>query len=392
MYRCLTLSDCSAGLAARSSPSSSQPALDGVFVLELVGSLAGVLAGMLLADNGARVVKVEPPAGSPERSRPGHRVWNRGKQSVLLDLERPSAWAAFERLLERADVVVWDSHAHPRVRVLGDGREVISAVYPRLITCEITGQIEVSDALIAARTGRCGDQSGWEPGPSHVVTPMPSVAAALLVLQGVTASLLVRSARGHGQHVRTSLLGGLLAVSGAVLTDGPQPERGLSPAPRGSAPFYAMYACGDGAWLQLGCLHGGFVRRAIDVLDEDGALGRLAIDPAFGDGVIIQSLEVRAAAYAALERAFVRRDRAEWLTALEAGDVPVALVQATEPFLDDPQARANGLAEVIDSMVGPILQAGAFVRLSATPARIGKGAPTLGQHQATLLAAAGSDG
>lgn len=378
-----------------------EPALGGLFVLELGGAHAAVLAGMLLADNGARVVKVESAAGNPERARPGHHVWNRGKQSVLLDVALPSACAVFERLLARADVAIWDAYAQRGVNTIISDRQQLSRRYPRLVTCEVTGYpaeasrgdlTHASDALVWAYTGRCHDQTGWEPGPSHVVASMPSIAAALLVVQGVTAALLTRSAVDGGQHVWTSLAGAALAISGGVRNEHLAQDRGLSPAPRGSSPFYAAYACRDGAWVQIGCLHGGFVRRAIEVLDTDGSLRRLATDPGFGDGVVIRDAALRSAAYTAMEHALLRQDRATWLAALDGADVPAAPIQATEEFLDDPQARVNGLAEVLDPVVGRMLQAGPFIRLSATPSRIAAAAPLLGQHQDSILAEVGADG
>src|SRR5438270_8971404 len=291
------------------------PALDGLLVLELGAGLPTVLAGMLLADNGARVIKLEPTNGSADRARAGHRVWNRGKQSICLDLQQPREQEIFDKLMARADVAVWDADAPPQAVPSECLRESFSKRYPRLITCEASGYgptgplagLPASDALMAALTGRCSDQTGWSPGPSHVVAPMASLAAALLLVQGATAALLVRATTGLGQHVSTSLLGASLAISGATLSASLPTARGLSPDPRGSAPFYAAYPCQDGEWLQIGCLHGGFVRRAIQVLDSDGALARLATDPGFGDGVVIHAEPLRVAVYAAVERALLRR-------------------------------------------------------------------------------------
>src|SRR5438874_1248867 len=81
-------------------------ALAGIHVLEIAGEMAVPIAGMLLGDNGAEVIKVEPPGGDPLRALPGARVWNRGKLSLTLDIEQPDGRAALERLLPETDVVL----------------------------------------------------------------------------------------------------------------------------------------------------------------------------------------------------------------------------------------------------------------------------------------------
>src|SRR4051812_22455930 len=118
--------------ASTSPPPDCTPALHGLLVLELGSGLATVLGGMLLADNGARVIKVEPPSGSADRARAGHRVWNRGKQSICLDLHRPHHSDILEHLLARADIALWDATE----RIVLDS---LLEHYPRLINGVVSG-------------------------------------------------------------------------------------------------------------------------------------------------------------------------------------------------------------------------------------------------------------
>ena len=141
-----------------------------------------------------------------------------------------------------------------------------------------------------------------------------------------------------------------------------------------------MFECADHAWLQLGCLHGGFVQKAIDTLGIRKALGTFLEDPRFGDGVTIGDESIAAAVLDVMDGAFATASRADWLGRLDSGDVPAAPVLAGPDFLDDAQAAVNGLAAVDDDELGPLTEAGPFVRLSESRDAIGRGAPRLGTH------------
>src|SRR5215831_17278658 len=114
-------------------------ALNGIRVVDLTSGMAGPIAGMLLADNGADVIKVEPPGGDPCRGMvAGYTVWLRGRRSVILDLADAADRARFADLVERADVVV-ESFAHATALRLGLARDELAKRNPRLIVCSIRG-------------------------------------------------------------------------------------------------------------------------------------------------------------------------------------------------------------------------------------------------------------
>ncbi|MEA2593614.1 MAG: hypothetical protein QOF01_83 [Thermomicrobiales bacterium] len=358
-------------------------ALAGITVIELDAGTAGAIAGMLFADNGARVVKVEPNDGSVDRALPGHNAWNRGKESVVAGHDD----AALDRLVDLADVVILSRCAAGRAAVVPPDWDPIVG-RPQLIVCEIggfattgaPGTWPVSDALVAARAGLCGNQPGWARGPSYLAFPLPSLGAALLSVQGITAALFARATTGRGRRVETSLLAGTLAMSARVVGDGIAGERVWNWRANGPFPFYSAYACADGRWLQFGCIHDGFAKRAAEVL---------GIADALPDGdtrlsLVIPPPEAQDRIHDLIAEAVVRRPLAEWAPLLEAADVPFAPVQTAEQYRDDPQALVNGLVTVSNPGAHTVRQPGPAVRLSDTSGYVRAGAPRLGEHSADL--------
>jgi len=343
---------------------------------------------MLLADNGARVIKVEPPGGTPERSEPGHRVWDRGKESIVLDPRDAADRPKLERLLARADVLLHGLTA-AGARALGLDHDRCAQMNSRLVTCAVTGygpdgplsERPWREALVSARTGRAAGQYGWCPGPSHVALPVLSVGAALLAVQGVVAALLARGSGGRGQHVATSVYAAAFAMSTPVVGGTLRGEgRAWSRRPQGPSPFYGAFACADGEWLHFGCIHPEFVRRATEALGIGEDVAELARDPEFGNGMRIRPEPLREQLFEVVARAVRRRPYAEWARILEAADVPFAPVRQPHQYLDDPQAQVNGVAEVRDPDAGAVRQIGPPVRLLDTPGQVRAGAPRLGEH------------
>src|SRR5262245_1868316 len=254
---------------------------------------------MILAEHGATVIKIEQPGGAPERSRSGAEAWDRGKEFALIDPAVEEAAAALAKAISPMDVVV-----HGRgdlARLLDDADSLSGSTAARRIRCSIDGfgakgrlaRLPARDLLVAAYLGSCVDQSGWRPGPSYPVHHVTSVGAGLLAVQGILAALLVRARTGEGQRVATSLLAAGLAMSGRVEAERPFRDRGLSARPRGTSPLYSVYECADGRWIQFGCLHAGFVEKAVAVLGISDTIDPLRSDPGFADGVAPTSEAVR---------------------------------------------------------------------------------------------------
>jgi crotonobetainyl-CoA:carnitine CoA-transferase CaiB-like acyl-CoA transferase len=222
--------------------------LDGVEVLDLSWGIAGPMTGMLLADQGARVTRIEAPGGDPFAALSGDKVWHRGKRRAVLDLQDDADRDRFLALARRADVVI-ESWAPGTAARLGVDHETLLAANPRLVHCSITGYGETGrhadrpayDALVAARTGQqwesrgtiggtigrlSGDEilPGYEappqcmvgadrPGPLFSGVPWVSVATFYNASLAINAALRAREVTGRGQHVHTSMLQGVLATT-----------------------------------------------------------------------------------------------------------------------------------------------------------------------------------
>lgn len=362
-------------------------ALDGITILDLTDSPAGALATMLLCDHGARVIRVVD-VHAPALRRDGYVVWDRGKECVQLDFAgivppgqraRASAAAAtdptsvYEDLVRRADVVV-DSFAPSSPCQAMVAFDWLSALNPRLVHCSITaygkrGPLKDEppiDDLVMARTGILGSQPGFRPPPVHVVHPLPSVGAALLAAQGISAALLAREKTGLGRTVETSLMAGALLyhpkVTGEKLVPGP-----FQTHPAGSGAFYSVHECADGNWVQLGCVHVGFIATAATVM----GIKDMIEQPQFHRGRPPQDTEADRELRALVSRVIRTKPYAEWARLFEAADVPFAPARLTEESLDDPQVKANNMViELQDPEVGPVVQMGIPVQLSATPGQV----------------------
>ena len=299
--------------------------LRGLRVVELGTGLAGSIAGKLLADHGAAVFKASA-------SQPGDvPVWDRAKTVVRTDEE-------LEAEALRCDVLITGpvevGEAPPSI-VTGEGT----------ITCTITGYGRTGplagrpaqDPLVAARLGLSANQPGWSEGPSFIAHPIPSFGAALLASQGICAALLFRDMTGRAIDVETSLAGGTIAMSSRVAGRAIPKGRTWYWKANGPLPFYSSYECSDGAWLQLGCIHDGFVQKAIEALGVEDPI--IHVRP--GRPEAPADLDLVEKQYRLLAEAMATRSRQEWLAILESADVPCAPVNSSADYLSDPQARHN---------------------------------------------------
>jgi crotonobetainyl-CoA:carnitine CoA-transferase CaiB-like acyl-CoA transferase len=358
-------------------------ALDDVTVVDLSSGAAAALATMFLCDQGARVIRFIPPGTSHLREG-AFVVWDRGKACVNLDLDAAlkafdatsltgTPAADFLRLIAGADVLVEDFAPTSPLQRLVEWRR-LQRHKPRLVGCSITAYGKRGpwrdeppiDDLVLARTGLLAGMPGFRPAPVHVVHPLPTVGAALLAAIGVAAALLARETTGRGRLVETSLMAGALLYQTKVT--GERLDRQVFQThPSGSAPFYSVYPCADGQWVQLGCVHAGFITTAAKLL----GIAELVAEPRFNIGRSAASPQDDAELRATLTRILQARPFAEWAAAFEAADVPFAPARLTEDGLSDPQVLHNGmLATLDDPAVGAALQMGVPIRLTGTPGRI----------------------
>jgi crotonobetainyl-CoA:carnitine CoA-transferase CaiB-like acyl-CoA transferase len=402
-------------------------ALDGLRVLDLSWGVAGPMTGMLLADHGAEVTKIEPPGGDPFRAMAGARVWHRGKRSAVLDLHDAADRDVLLALAARADVLL-ESYAPGVTERLGVDFDTLRARNPRLVYCSITGygrgtrdaHRPAYDALVAARTGLHWEQRGWvggtlerlagrppllpeldvpegapqgatRDGPLFPASFWPSLAACVLATSGVTAALRARELTGRGQWVETSLLQGVLCLGLGSRQRVERPD----------APHYAtwipdarspkgLFECADGRWVHhwvpnprfvLGASAGDELRvpeRAAAPRDDPTRIGT---DP--------EELVVLLHYYPMLAAAFRRFPADDWVRVGREVGVVVQPVRSPEEALTDPMLIADGCVTVVeDPELGPIHQVGVTCRLDATPATVRAAAPRAGEHTDAVRAEA----
>lgn len=347
-------------------------ALEGITVVDMSSGPAAALATMFLSDHGAKVVRVLE-RDAPDFRDGGFVVWDRGKQAVRLDLDSAAGAQALFDLVGGADVLVEDfAPSSSRQALIAWPK--LKALNPRLVACSITAYGKVGpwkdeppiEDLVLARTGLLGGLPGFRPAPVHTVHPLPSVGAALLACNGIAAAILAREDTGRGRAVETSLMAG--ACLYMTKADAEKLKKHVFQTnPSGSAPFYSLYECADGKWVQLGCVHEAFINIAArlfglsEIIKEPRMVGgRAPLTPADDE-------EMRAHVAEAVKR----RPLAEWAKLFEEADVPFAPARLTEEGFDDPQVRHNGMVVTLDDpAVGPVVQMGVPVDMTGTPGAI----------------------
>ncbi len=373
--------------------------LAGTFVLDLTRVLAGPYCTMVLADLGARVVKVEAPDRGDDARQIGPFVGgvsayflslNRGKESIALDLRDGDDRAVFDRLLARADVLVENFRPGVMER-LGLGFADLHARLPRLVVASTsgfgqTGPYAQRPAYDVVVQGMGGIMSlTGQPGgpPTRVGSSTGDITAGLFTAVGILAALCDRARTGLGRHVDVAMLDCQVATLENAIAR--YVATGAVPGPLGSrhpsiTPFQA-FATRDGHVIVAAGNDALFAKLA-------DALGRpeLAADPRF------RSNDDRtrhvADLVSELELAFAARTTAEWLAALEARAIPCGPLNDVAQVLADPQVRARNMVVTVDDPdAGRLSLAGNPVKLSgvADPATRGP-APRLGEHRAALLA------
>ena len=358
--------------------SESQSALSGITVVDVSGGMAAALASMLLADNGARVIRVALRDEDVIRKRGIFAVYDRGKEVVRLDADDPGSKAALRDLRAGADVVVDDLAPSSSLReLLGlDRLGRLRDVGDALVHCSITaygtrGPLRDEPAdhdLVAARMGILGSQPSYRGGAVYVAHPVAYVGAALLACMGICAALYRRERTGVGARVETSLMAGALLYTPKAVSDS-LPPRPMNMTPQGGGPFYSVFECADGEWIQIGCIHSGFVDLAAAVI---GVAEAIATDPEFGDGRWPRTESARKRLFDIVADKLRSRPSAEWIAELRAADVPCDVVRSAEEAMSDAQILHNGLVqEVEDPLLGRTRMVGLPIALSETPGRVG---------------------
>jgi crotonobetainyl-CoA:carnitine CoA-transferase CaiB-like acyl-CoA transferase len=371
-------------------------ALDDLRVLDLSWGIAGALGVLLLAEQGADVVKVEPPGGDPFRDYSGYAVWNRSRRSVTLDLKCSEGLDAFHKLADTADVVVETFRPGVTDR-LGIGFDTLHARNPRLVYASCPAYPEGHrfakrpgyDALVQASSGQQWEQPGWRLGPIFLHVPLPSMAAMFLVPTGILAALVAREETGRGQHVRTSLFQGALLFTTQIWTYIENARTDFFGTMVKSYPpgvhQEMIFEVAGNEWVHTSIMSG---LAPVKSQDEIVGVGGEASDPSrypmLSEEERAQITPRRRAGYKARERDGLIDEFRENNHAIEAIDtMEAALGGGGAPH---PQLVANEMiATVEDPVLGKTTQVGVPIHLAGTPGAIRGPRPEPGQHNAEIF-------
>ena len=376
--------------------------LAGMRVLELAQIMAGPTCGMMLADLGADVIKVEKlPGGDDARGYREPRVngvsapflmLNRNKRAIALDLKQPGGREVLLRLVQGADVLT-ENYRRGTLEKFGLGYGALSKVNPGLIYCAISGY---------GRDGPLGDKGGFdliaqgfaglmsitgEPGrpPAKTGNPVADINAGLLAFGGILAAYVHKLRTGHGQIVDTSLMEAALQQTywqAAIYF-----ATGESPGPTGSAHVltapYQAFRVRDG-WINIGGANQANWERIAEVLGHP----EWRDDPRFATNSA--RMENLPALVALMDEVLSTRGKDEWLAAFDAAGVPAGPVHTMGEALEHPQTRARGMVvDLAHREAGATRALGCPLHFSATPTRVDRPAPRLGEHTREVLSECG---
>ena len=377
--------------------------LAGMRVLDLSHVMAGPVCALMLADMGAEVIKIERiPIGDDSRQMltpsikgesAAFMMMNRNKRGLALDLKKPKGQDVLKRLVKDADVLI-ENYRKGTMEKFGLGFDVLSAINPGLIYCEISG---------FGRTGPMAGQGGFDlvtqgmsglmsitgegPGrpPVKVGAPITDITAGLLACIGVNAAYAHKLKTGQGQRVDTSLFeAGIIQTywQSAIAF-----ATGVSPGPLGSAhPLstpYQAFETKDG-WITLGAPNQKTWGQFLEVLDAPA----IANDRRFTDNA--GRMAHQAELVSALSSHFKLRSTAEWLAVLEQAGVPSGPVLSVREMHAHPQTTAREMVQhVAHATAGPVQTLGLPIKFSETPGAIARAAPVYGGQSREILEQAG---
>ena len=369
-------------------------ALDGIRVIELANYVSGPYAGMMLADFGAEVIKIEVPGtGDPFRGwgtvdySPTFGSVNRSKKSVVLDLKSEAGKAAAAKLIAGADVVI-ENFRPGTLERLGLGYDDVRAGNPRLIWCSITG---------FGNLGPLADRPGYDTvgqamgGLLSVLTDMDAPKpmgisfsdhlAGMVAANGILAALHARHSTGKGQRVDTSLLEATVSFIGEnaarFFENGNVPDRATRTH---TAQVYAFVARDDKPFV----IHLSSPEKFWQGLTRVAGRPEWLDDPRFNPRKGRQ--KNYDALHGLLSDVFATQDREHWLRRLTEEDVPAAPIYDFAEVFADPQVETLGMRiRVPHPKLGEVDLVRNGVRLSDTPVRVDRPSPELGEHNREIL-------
>ena len=373
--------------------------LKGIRVLELAQIMAGPTCGLLLADLGAEVIKIEKtPFGDDTRNflppdikgeSAAFMMMNRNKKGIALNLKDKDGIEIFKRMIKNSDIVL-ENFRKGTLDKLGVGYDVISKINPKIILCEISGY---------GRTGPYSDKGGFdlvaqgmsglmsitgeskEKPPMKVGAPITDITAGLLAASGILAAIIHRNKTGEGQKVDTSLFeAGIVhtywqsAIAGAT---------GESPGPLGSAhPLTAPYQAfkTKDKWITIGASNQNTWLKLIKAIDRED----LQENEKFSSNLnrkknLTELVEI-------LTTVLSKKTSLEWLKIFDDNGFPCGPINSITDMFEDPQTiDRQMILEVDNKKAGKSKAIGMPIKFSKSKTEKSKGAPNLGEHTKEIM-------
>lgn len=371
-------------------------ALNGLTVLDLTRVLSGPYCTMMLADMGARVIKVEQPGKGDDT-----RGWgppfingessyflsiNRNKESVTLDFKHPDGRALLEALITRADVLV-ENFRPGTLDKLGLDYASLAPRFPRLIYCSVSGFGQTGprrreagyDAVMQAEGGLMSITGSADGPPYRLGVAIADIVSGMFAAQGITAALFARERTGRGQQVDIAMLDSVVALlsyqAGIYFANGVAPARLGNRHPT-IVPYETFHASdgdfvvavgNDDQWRRF-CGVTGFAEQDLFATNRQRVTNYDALKPAL-DALLGSST------------------REHWISQLKAAGVPCGSVRDLQEVFADPQTQSRDmLVELQHAVAGMVKLTGTPLKFSDTPGSVRTPPPLLGEHTTTVLA------
>ena len=373
--------------------------IHGVKVLELAQIMAGPTCGLMLADLGAEVIKIEKIPGGDDTRRflppdingeaAAFMMMNRNKRGMALDLKTKEGVEVFKRMVKQADVVV-ENFRKGTLEKLGVGYEELKKINPKIILCEISGY---------GRTGPYADKGGFDliaqgmsglmsitgeskgKPPMKVGAPVTDITAGILAATGVLAALVSRATTGVGQRVDTSLY-----EAGIVHTywqSAIASATGVAPGPLGSAhPLTAPYQAFQtkDKWITVGASNQNTWLKLIDAL----GVKQLQENEKFNSNA--NRMKNLTELTELLKKELVKKTAEEWLKLFDEKGLPCGPINTVTEMFEDPQTiERKMIVDVENKKAGSFKAIGMPIKFSETKVEDTKESPTFGQHTKQIL-------
>ncbi len=367
----------------------------GITIVDLTRVLSGPYCTMLLADMGARVIKVEHPRKGDDT-----RAWgppflegesayflsiNRNKESVTLDFKQPEGRAILDRLIAKADVLV-ENFRPGTLRKLGLDYASLAARHPRLVYCSISGfghsgprAAEAGyDAVMQAEGGLMSITGAAEGAPFRLGVAIVDIVSGLFAAQGISTALFARERSGRGQEVDIGMLDSAVALltyqAGIFFATGSVPSRMGNRHP--TIVPYETFSASDGDFVLA--------------VGNDDQWRRFCLVAGLSQEERFATNRQRVTLYSELRPILDNRLRTEtrgfWIERLAAVGVPCGSVRDLRELFADPQVAARDMVQEIEhATIGLMRVLGTPVKLSGTPGGVRTPPPTLGQHTESVL-------